>query len=230
LESRDDAARTYSYTILNPGPLPVANCHSTIAVDLAGSGSSTVWSGKFERQRRERRQCQEIDGIYKGGPEAFANLAKQSARCVQPAALGQERVEVASTVVPGDNRLAVDPRLSAGGPRTASAIAGNRSVKSAPRRVQTCTRSPCLRATIRKPSCFISYSQPGMVVLQRASRTPDILPDAANMIFLKDPKTFTGNFLIDDTFLFENGVRDFDCYRVDPTVDLTPWRSASLCR
>ena len=56
----------------------------------------------------------------------------------------------------------------------------------------------------------------------RASRTPDILADAARVIFLRDAKTFTANFLIDDTFLFENGVRDFDCYRVDPTVDLAP--------
>ena len=54
----------------------------------------------------------------------------------------------------------------------------------------------------------------------RASRTPQILADAARLIFLKDSKTFTGNFLIDDTFLFENGVRDFDHYRVDPTVNL----------
>jgi citronellol/citronellal dehydrogenase len=30
------------------------------------------------------------------------------------------------------------------------------------------------------------------------------------------------SFLIDDTFLFENGVREFDRYRVDPTVDLAP--------
>jgi citronellol/citronellal dehydrogenase len=58
--------------------------------------------------------------------------------------------------------------------------------------------------------------------IMRASRTPDILADAARLIFLKDAKTFTGNFLIDDTFLFENGVRDFDRYRVDPTQDLAP--------
>ena len=38
--------------------------------------------------------------------------------------------------------------------------------------------------------------------VMRASRTPDILADAAHAIFLKDAKTFTGNFLIDDTFLF----------------------------
>jgi citronellol/citronellal dehydrogenase len=58
--------------------------------------------------------------------------------------------------------------------------------------------------------------------IMRASRTPDILADAARLIFLKDAKSFTGNFLIDDTFLFENGVRDFDKYRVDPSVDLAP--------
>ena len=62
----------------------------------------------------------------------------------------------------------------------------------------------------------------GGEAVMRASRTPDILADAAHAIFLKDPKTFTGNFLIDDTFLYENGVRDFDRYRVDPSVDLAP--------
>jgi citronellol/citronellal dehydrogenase len=58
--------------------------------------------------------------------------------------------------------------------------------------------------------------------VMRASRTPEILADAAHMIFLQDVKTFTGNFLIDDTFLFANGVRNFDRYRVDPGVDLEP--------
>jgi citronellol/citronellal dehydrogenase len=58
--------------------------------------------------------------------------------------------------------------------------------------------------------------------VMRASRTPEILADAAHMIFLKDSNSFTGNFLIDDTFLYENGVRDFDPYRVDPSVDLAP--------
>ncbi|HET7333541.1 MAG TPA: NAD(P)-dependent oxidoreductase, partial [Rhizomicrobium sp.] len=53
-------------------------------------------------------------------------------------------------------------------------------------------------------------------------RTPEILADAAYMIFNKKAKDFTGNFLIDDTFLAENGVTDFDQYRVDPTKDLMP--------
>ena len=34
-------------------------------------------------------------------------------------------------------------------------------MKSAPRRLQTVTRSPCFQARTRKPSCLISCSQPG---------------------------------------------------------------------
>ncbi len=55
----------------------------------------------------------------------------------------------------------------------------------------------------------------------RQCRTPDILADAAWLIFNK-PKSFSGNFLIDDTFLAENGVTDFDRYRVDPAMPLIP--------
>jgi citronellol/citronellal dehydrogenase len=54
------------------------------------------------------------------------------------------------------------------------------------------------------------------------SRAPDILADAAALIFQKPAKTFTGNFLIDDTFLTGEGVTDFDQYRVDPTQALAP--------
>jgi citronellol/citronellal dehydrogenase len=53
-------------------------------------------------------------------------------------------------------------------------------------------------------------------------RTADILADAAHMIFEKAARNFTGNFLIDDTFLAENGIRDFDKYRVDPSQALIP--------
>ena len=51
--------------------------------------------------------------------------------------------------------------------------------------------------------------------LMNMSRTPAILADAAHRIFQK-PKTFTGNFLIDDTFLAGEGITDFDPYRVNP--------------
>jgi len=56
----------------------------------------------------------------------------------------------------------------------------------------------------------------------RHCRTVDILSDAAHMIFEKNAREFSGNFLIDDTFLAANGVSDFDKYRVDPTKDLMP--------
>ena len=58
--------------------------------------------------------------------------------------------------------------------------------------------------------------------IMRMSRTPDILADAAHAIFEKPAKTFTGNFLIDDTFLAGEGVTDFDRYRADPTQPLSP--------
>lgn len=56
----------------------------------------------------------------------------------------------------------------------------------------------------------------------RRCRTPDILADAAYAVFNKRAREFTGHFLIDDTFLSENGVTNFDKYRVDPTRDLMP--------
>ncbi len=58
----------------------------------------------------------------------------------------------------------------------------------------------------------------GEAMMQR-SRTPEILAEAAYRVFHK-PKDFTGNFLIDDTFLAGEGVSDFDRYRVDPTQPL----------
>jgi len=53
----------------------------------------------------------------------------------------------------------------------------------------------------------------------RMSRKPEILAEAAYRVFQK-PKSFTGNFLIDDTFLAGEGVSDFDQYRVDPRQPL----------
>ena len=52
--------------------------------------------------------------------------------------------------------------------------------------------------------------------VMRMSRKPEIMADAAHAIFLKDAKTFTGHFLIDDTFLAGEGVADFEKYRAAP--------------
>ena len=53
-------------------------------------------------------------------------------------------------------------------------------------------------------------------------RTVDIMADAAHAIFVKPARDFTGNFLIDDTFLYGEGVRDFEPYKVDPAARLMP--------
>lgn len=61
----------------------------------------------------------------------------------------------------------------------------------------------------------------GGEALMRRSRKPDILADAAMRIFAR-PVGFTGNFLVDDTFLAGEGVTDFEPYRADPSVPLAP--------
>jgi citronellol/citronellal dehydrogenase len=58
--------------------------------------------------------------------------------------------------------------------------------------------------------------------LIRRSRTPDIMGDAAHLILTQDARSFTGRFAIDDTLLYEHGVRDFEKYRVDPGLELAP--------
>ena len=56
----------------------------------------------------------------------------------------------------------------------------------------------------------------------RHCRTVEIMADAAHAIFEKPSRDFTGQFVIDDTFLYAEGVRDFDKYRVDPAATLMP--------
>jgi len=56
----------------------------------------------------------------------------------------------------------------------------------------------------------------------RRCRTPEIMADAAYAVVLKPAREFSGNFLIDDSFLHGEGVCDFDRYRVDLSKDLLP--------
>jgi citronellol/citronellal dehydrogenase len=52
--------------------------------------------------------------------------------------------------------------------------------------------------------------------VMRMSRTAEIMADAAHAIFHKPAKSFTGHFLIDDSFLAGEGVTDFEKYRAVP--------------
>ena len=56
----------------------------------------------------------------------------------------------------------------------------------------------------------------------KSCRKPEILADTAYAVLNKPAADFTGNFLIDDTFLWEEGERDLDQYSYDPDVDLLP--------
>src|ERR1700726_3090968 len=54
----------------------------------------------------------------------------------------------------------------------------------------------------------------------RASRPPEIMGNAAYVIFTKPSRQFPGQFSIGDKLLYASGVRAFEHYRVDPTVPL----------
>jgi citronellol/citronellal dehydrogenase len=56
--------------------------------------------------------------------------------------------------------------------------------------------------------------------MMRASRTPEIMGDAAYAILTRPAREFTGQFCIDDKVLYASGIRDFERYRVDPSVAL----------
>ncbi|MEE2567401.1 SDR family oxidoreductase [Hyphobacterium marinum] len=56
----------------------------------------------------------------------------------------------------------------------------------------------------------------------RNCRKPEILADVAYRVLTKPAAEFTGNFLIDDSFLAAEGVTDLDQYSVEPGVELLP--------
>lgn len=53
-----------------------------------------------------------------------------------------------------------------------------------------------------------------------ASRTTDIMADAALLILSKNSREFTGNFCIDEDILKQSGVKNFDHYAVKPGTKL----------
>ncbi|XP_061217216.1 hydroxysteroid dehydrogenase-like protein 2 [Neopsephotus bourkii] len=57
--------------------------------------------------------------------------------------------------------------------------------------------------------------------IEKQCRKTDIIADAAYCILTK-PKSFTGNFIIDEALLREEGVKDFDVYAVAPGHPLMP--------
>ncbi|HSP79276.1 MAG TPA: NAD(P)-dependent oxidoreductase, partial [Myxococcaceae bacterium] len=58
--------------------------------------------------------------------------------------------------------------------------------------------------------------------MMEASRTPEIMADAAHAILTRDSRSCTGNFFVDEDVLLEAGVTDFGKYAVKPGVEPLP--------
>lgn len=65
----------------------------------------------------------------------------------------------------------------------------------------------------------VEFALGGEAVMRR-SRRPEIMADAARAILLRDPRAYTGNFVLDEEVLREEGVRDFAGYRYDDATEL----------
>ena len=63
---------------------------------------------------------------------------------------------------------------------------------------------------------------PGAADEQKRMRMPEIVADAAHAILVRDPRTCTGRFFIDEEALREAGVTDFSRYAVEPGQPLLP--------
>jgi citronellol/citronellal dehydrogenase len=60
----------------------------------------------------------------------------------------------------------------------------------------------------------------GGAAMMRRSRKPEIVADAAHVILNRPARECTGQFFIDDSVLYEAGVRDFGVYSVEPGATL----------
>jgi citronellol/citronellal dehydrogenase len=69
------------------------------------------------------------------------------------------------------------------------------------------------RTTIATAAVEFALGGPQMM---RRSRKPEIVADAAHAILSRPSRECTGRFFIDDSVLFEAGVRDFGSYSVEP--------------
>ena len=69
------------------------------------------------------------------------------------------------------------------------------------------------RTTIATAAVEFALGGPAMM---RRSRKPEIVADAAHAILTRPARECTGRFLIDDSVLYEAGVRDLSAYSVEP--------------
>ncbi|WP_339499578.1 SRPBCC family protein [Pseudomonas silesiensis] len=71
LQAFDDAAKTYSYSILQ-APFPATDYLATIRVEAQGQGARVTWSGRFAPVGVSDEEVVALfTGIYQGGLEAL---------------------------------------------------------------------------------------------------------------------------------------------------------------
>ncbi|ANJ55603.1 hypothetical protein PMA3_10790 [Pseudomonas silesiensis] len=71
LQAFDDAAKTYSYSILQ-APFPATDYLATIRVEAQGQGARVTWSGQFAPVGVSDEEVVALfTGIYQGGLEAL---------------------------------------------------------------------------------------------------------------------------------------------------------------
>ncbi len=63
---------------------------------------------------------------------------------------------------------------------------------------------------------------PGVSEQLARTRKPEIMADAAHAVLVRDARTTTGNFFIDDDVLRDAGVNDFERYAMKPGAPLIP--------
>jgi citronellol/citronellal dehydrogenase len=69
------------------------------------------------------------------------------------------------------------------------------------------------RTTIATAAVEFALGGPAMM---RRSRKPEIVADAAHVILSRPARECSGRFFIDDSVLYEAGVRDLGAYSVEP--------------
>lgn len=75
LDAHDGATKSYTYSITDAGPLPVANYQSTIQVTGDGDSATVNWHSEFDPSGASEADAQgAISGVYTGG---FAALVVQ---------------------------------------------------------------------------------------------------------------------------------------------------------
>jgi len=80
LVEHDDNSHSYTYTMVQAGPLPVQNYRSTIHVTDAGNGESKVtWSGSFDPAGEDAQAArQTLERVYETGLDNLKKMFGQS--------------------------------------------------------------------------------------------------------------------------------------------------------